>query len=303
MPTHFGLHDSPPYRNGFLSIGNFDGVHLGHQAILSTLVEKAKSEGSPATVLTFEPHPIQLLRPEFLPPKLSTLQNKTDLILGCGVDHVVVYPTDRSLLELGPEQFFEQIVLDHFHARGMVEGPNFYFGKNRAGTTETLEHLCTKNELSLEIVTPTRLGGKMVSSSEIRTNLQHGNVSQVVEQLGRPYSITGTVIQGDERGRKLGFPTANLGDIETQIPMPGVYAAVAQFGDQTRQAAVNIGANPTFGVESLKIEAHLLDFEGNLYGKQIRLEFTDRVRDVKTFESVDNLKRQVLEDIEIVRSL
>ncbi|QDT32584.1 bifunctional riboflavin kinase/FAD synthetase [Thalassoglobus polymorphus] len=303
MSTHLGLHDSPPYRDGYLSIGNFDGVHLGHRAILSKLVEKARAARTTSTVLTFDPHPIQLLRPEFLPPKLTTLEEKAELIQSCGVDHVVVYPTDHSLLELEPESFFKQIVLNHFQARGMVEGPNFYFGKNRAGTTETLQQLCFEHQMSLEIVSPTLLGELMVSSSEIRSNLKQGHVSLAASQLGRPYAISGVVIRGDERGRMLGFPTANLGEVETQIPKPGVYAAIARVGEKSWKAAINIGPNPTFGIVVQKIEAHLLDFEGDLYGQKICLDLIERVRDVKSFETVEELKQQVRKDIEQVQKM
>lgn len=303
MPVHYGLQDSSAYRNGFLSIGNFDGVHLGHQSILSRLVDRALEARTTSCVLTFEPHPLQVLKPEIAPPpRLTTLEEKTQLILGRGVDHVIVYPTDRNLLDSIAGEFFQKFVIDRFSAQGLVEGPNFYFGKGRAGTIETLRTLCNAHELSLDVVSPLRRGENMISSSAIRRMLAQGDVSAVAEQLGRRYSITGIVSEGEQRGRTLGFPTANLINVETLIPEDGVYAAVVRNEVGAWVAAVNIGPNPTFDVSEQKVEAHLLDFEGDLYGQPLRLEFVERIREVATFSDVHELKQQVENDIKKVKA-
>lgn len=297
MPLHNGLKNFVTDQNCFLSIGNFDGVHLGHRSILSRLVELAQSNNCQSVVLTFEPHPIQLLRPEFAPPRLTSLREKSDLILATGVDNVVVYPTDEALLNLTAEEFFQQIVVDHFQAQGLVEGPNFFFGKNRAGNVQSLAELCDTHEMSLNILSPLENSGEMTSSSAIRRAIENGEMRTARNQLGRAYSISGKVIQGDQRGRTIGFPTANLSDVETLIPADGVYAARVKLADKTYSAAVNIGPNPTFGIESKKIEAHLLNFNGDLYGTTLQLEFIQQIRSIQSFNSAEQLKQQINQDL------
>ncbi len=304
MPVHDGLQDSSAYRNGFLSIGNFDGVHLGHQSILSRLVDQTRAAGTVSCVLTFEPHPLEILKPEIAPPpRLTTLEEKARLILKQGVDHVIVYPTDRDLLNSTASQFFQKIVMDHFASQGMVEGPNFFFGKDRSGTTDTLQTLCITHEISLDVVSPLREGKEMISSSAIRRLLAQGNVGAAAQKLGRRYSITGVVSEGEKRGRTLGFPTANLTNVETIIPEDGVYAAIIRNEEGAWVAAVNIGPNPTFDVKERKVEAHLIDFEDNLYGQTIQLDFVERIRDVATFSDVNELKQQVENDITKVKTI
>lgn len=313
MPVHYELELAPDYRDGFLSIGNFDGVHRGHQEILGQLVRQAHSAGTSACVLTFEPHPIQLLRPESAPPRLTTLEQKTQLLQDCGVDEVVVYPTDHVLLELGAEEFFDRIVRGHFAARGLTEGPNFYFGKNRSGTIETLQSLCQREQMSLKVVEPALLDGEMVSSTAIRRAVEHGEITRANQQLGRPYSMIGRISPGAQRGRTLGFPTANLEEIETLIPGDGVYAAIACLPagvEQTERrargrwaAAVNIGSNPTFADQQCKVEAHLIGFAGDLYGMEIELVFLERIRAVQTFTSVESLKQQVRADVDAAQQI
>lgn len=315
MPVHYELELAPDYRDGFLSIGNFDGVHRGHQEILGQLVRQAHTAGASACVLTFEPHPIQLLRPEFTPPRLTTLEQKTQLLLERGVDNVVVYPTDHALLELDAEEFFDRIVRGHFAARGLTEGPNFCFGKNRSGTIETLRSLCQREQMSLKVVEPALLDGEMVSSTAIRRALENGEISEANRQLGRPYSMIGKISPGAQRGRTLGFPTANLEEIETLIPGDGVYAAIAslpagfeqtdlgQRGRGRWAAAVNIGSNPTFADQQRKVEAHLIEFAGDLYGMEIELLFLGRIREVQTFPSVETLKQQVRADVDAARQI
>lgn len=297
MPIHQGLSEAAPYRGCFLSIGNFDGVHRGHQAILSELANAAAKQGRQASVLTFEPHPIQLLRPEFVPPRLTTLNHKCDLILQAGIDHVVVYPTEKPLLELSAENFFEKIIQEHFQATGLVEGPNFYFGKDRGGNTETLQRLCQQASMELNILQPQLIDGRMISSSSIRESILAGKVDKVAEDLGRPYSIEGTIIKGEQRGRTLDYPTANLGNVETLIPGDGVYAARAIWNGESSLAAINIGPNPTFEQESSKVEAHLIGRNLDLYGKILTLEFIQRIREVRRFSSAEELKQQIEQDV------
>ncbi|NOX53093.1 MAG: bifunctional riboflavin kinase/FAD synthetase, partial [Planctomycetes bacterium] len=198
------------YRGGFVSIGNYDGVHRGHQAMVAKLVERARAAGVPAVVFTFEPHPIRLLRPQQAPPSLSTLDRKAELLAACGIDCLIAYPTDWELLRLTPQEFFERIIRTELQATGLVEGPNFFFGHNRAGNVETLRQLCQQADVDLEVVSPLKIGSQMVSSSRIRRLIAEGAIAEAVKLLGHPYRIRGRVGAGAGRGRRLGFPTANL---------------------------------------------------------------------------------------------
>lgn len=298
-----GFEDRDSYRGGLLSIGNFDGVHRGHQAIAGRLVDQARAQGTKAVVLTFEPHPATLLVPGKAPPRLATAARKAELLGQLGVDVVIEYPTNRELLELTPEEFFERIVLTEIQARGMVEGPNFFFGKDRAGDVRLLAELCRQAGLSFESLTMTESQGETVSSSAIRRHLLNGQVADAARMLGRLYGVEGIVTSGAGRGRDLEFATANLSQILTLLPAAGVYAAIATCRGERWGAAVNLGPNPTFGDETLKVEAHLLGFSGDLYGRSLQLEFVERIRETRTFPSSTELQRQVRQDIEQCRMI
>lgn len=298
-----GFDPNAGYQGGFLSIGNFDGVHRGHQQMMACLVRHAQNNGVPSAVFTFDPHPIQLLRPNECPPALTSLDQKAELIEACGVDFLVVYATDLRLLNLSAEEFFSSVVLDDFKARGLVEGPNFYFGRDRAGNTEVLQKLCSNAGIGLDIVPPVFVGASMVSSSVVRQLLIDGDVAQAGDLLGHRYRVVGRVSPGSERGAKIGFPTANLTHVVTVLPRDGVYAGIVYHQGQSHAAAVNLGPNPTFGEKRRKIEAHLLDFEGDLYGEALELEFVTRIRDTLTFPDADSLIRQLKQDVEQTRGV
>jgi len=303
MNVVHGLNAPHAYQGGFLSIGNFDGVHRGHQAMLATLVRSAASRNVPAVVFTFDPHPISLLRPEHAPPALSTISRRLELIAESGVDCTIVYPTDHRLLSLTPREFFEQIVQGEIAAAGLVEGPNFFFGHHRAGTIDTLREYCGEANIGLEIVEPVVVAGRMVSSSEIRRLIVAGDVSAAAELLGAPYVLRGVVCHGSERGRTIGFPTANLSEVATLIPRDGVYAGRAVVAGQSYAAAMNVGPNPTFEEQQPKLEVHLLDFEGDLYDQSLRVEFLQRLRDTTRFDSLELLCGQLRRDVDQARSL
>ena len=303
MELQRGFDNPAAYRGGYVSIGNFDGVHRGHQSIVSVLVAQARQAGVTAVVLTFDPHPIHLLRPQHAPPSLSTIDRKAELLQGCGVDCVIAYPTDEALLDLTPEQFFERIIRSELNVLGLVEGPNFFFGRDRAGDIETLHSLCDGAGLSLDVVPALQFGDRMVSSSAIRSDIAAGRVSHAVDLLGHPYRLQGNAVKGAERGSVLGFPTANLEQIETLLPADGVYAGMAQVSGTSLAAAVNIGHNPTFDEAMRKVEVHLIDFNGDLYGERLEVDLFERVRDIVQFDSVEALKQQLLNDVEQVRAV
>lgn len=290
-------------RGGAMTIGNFDGVHRGHSAIISQLNNFATQLDSPTIVFTFDPHPVRLLRPDQTPPPLTWTRRKADLLADLGVDVVVAYPTTHELLELSPREFFEQIICETIGAKAMVEGPNFFFGKDRAGNVETLAQLCQEKGMQLEIVKPLREGGNYISSSRIRNLIAEGDVQTAHEFLTQPYRIRGMVTHGAARGATIGFPTANLDAIDTLVPGHGVYAGRAHIESRWHWAAINIGPNPTFGEKISKVEVHVLDFDGTLYGKPLEVDFIERLRDIHQFDSPEQLIEQLKDDVAATRKI
>lgn len=302
MTVLFGFESPAQYRGGIVSIGNFDGVHRGHQAMLGSLVKTARDSGVPAVVLTFDPHPLELLRPDAAPPRLTTMAYRAELLQKFGVDTVIVLPTTKRFLTLSAEDFFHTIVRTELQAKGLVEGPNFYFGRNREGDISVLQQLCAEYALTLDVVSPEIMDGKLVSSSVIRALIEQGEVTDAGRLMGHKYRLEGDVVAGAQRGRTLGFPTANLAELATLAPANGVYAATTSLDGQQWAAAVNIGPNPTFGESSKKIEVHLLDFSGDLYGRRIEVDFLKRIRDVRKFSSASELMAQLQDDVRAVRA-
>ncbi len=282
---------------GAVTIGNFDGVHRGHARIVERLLVKAREVSGPAIVFTFDPHPVRLLRPEAAPPPLTWTDRKAELLGELGVTAVIAYPTDEELLALSPEDFFNRIVRERFDARAMIEGPNFFFGRGRAGNIEVLGQLCKTSGVSLEIVQPLEIDGQYVSSSRVRSAIAAGDVDLARHLLTCPYRIRGMVTHGAGRGSKIGFPTANVSAIDTLLPGQGVYAARAITTAGTSPAAVNIGPNPTFGEHALKVEVHLIGFAGSLYGQPLEVDFLARLRSIQPFVSVAELKAQLARDV------
>lgn len=302
MTVAHGFETPATYRRGFVSIGNFDGVHCGHQAMLATLVSRARAENVPAVALTFDPHPIELLRPDAVPPRLTTMPYRAQLLERFGVDRVIILPTTPRFLSMSAEDFFHTIVRTELQARGLVEGSNFFFGRNRSGNITTLKALCAQYQLQLDVIPPVTVDEQLVSSSVIRSLIDVGDISDAVRLLGHPYRLSGVVGSGSARGREIGFPTANLMQTETLVPGDGVYAAKVEMEGIVYPAAVNVGPNPTFGESAKKVEVHLLDYQGDLYGKRLDVDFLIRIRDVTRFTSVEDLQRRLLEDVGITRS-
>jgi riboflavin kinase / FMN adenylyltransferase len=291
-------------RNGAVAIGNFDGVHRGHARIVERLLEVAKSVSGPAVVFTFDPHPVRLLRPQQAPPPLTWSERKAELLAELGVDHVIAYPTDEALLQLSPGEFFERIVVERLRARAIVEGPNFCFGRDRTGDIKLLESLCNHANIMLKVVEPIRIGDEYVSSSRVRRLIEIGDVEQAAHLLTRPYRLRGMVRHGANRGARLGFPTANLDAIDTLLPATGVYAARAFLAEGAGvPAAVNVGPNPTFAEQAIKVEVHLIDWHGSLYGQPLEVDFLARLRDIQRFDNVECLTNQLRSDIERARSI
>ncbi len=297
---------TPPLPRSVVTIGNFDGVHRAHQQLLAQAGLFSAATGAPVVVLTFEPHPLAIVRPGKAPPRLSRPGQKLDYLREAGADIVVVARSEPALLDLDAERFVKEVIFERFHPIHIVEGPSFGFGRGRKGTSETLKQLASGLGCDVHILEPItlRVNGEtlLVSSSLVRKLLSEGKVRRAALCLGRPYALSGEVVKGDSRGRTIGFPTVNLATEDQLIPADGVYSGRAVTTDSRCVCAISIGHTPTFGGRERRVEAHLLDFDGDLYGQPISVEFSRRLRSQITFDSPEALARQVREDVRAVRS-
>jgi riboflavin kinase/FMN adenylyltransferase len=296
-----GVHDFPASARGaIVTVGNFDGVHLGHQSLLGRLRAKAGAAGVPALAITFDPHPVALLRPEAAPVPLLWLEREIALLREAGATEVAVFRTGPWLLELSAREFFDRIVTNQLAARGIVEGPNFAFGHDRRGDVGVLGAWCAQAGIDFEVVEAAVVDDRLISSSLIRECVSQGRVQEAARFLGRPHRIRGSVGQGAGRGTGLGFPTVNLAGIDTLVPAEGVYAGFARIDGQgpAWPAACNLGSNPTFGDQAQKVEAHLIGFTGDLYGRSVELDFLERLRSTRKFSGRDELLQQIQADVD-----
>ena len=296
-------------HEGVLSIGNFDGVHLGHASLLRQTRRLADQLGGPAIACLFDPHPISILRPDLAPKRLTSVQERARRMERLGVDFLVACRTSRELLNLSAESFFQALVRDNLKCRGLVEGENFCFGKDRRGDVDLLHTLCKQHDIEFRVAEMAASDGQMISSTRIRDLLAAGDVRTASQIMAAPHSMTGIVTRGDGRGRTIGFPTANLAEIDVVIPAPGVYAGIATLsgtpqGGTLHRAAIHIGKSPTFeSGESTKVEVHLIDFSGDLYGQTLSVQLVDRVRGVQRFDSAESLVAQLRKDIQSAQQL
>ena len=288
---------------GCIAIGNFDGVHRGHASMLQQLRSLGREISGPAVAITFDPHPIAVLRPEFTPPVLTTIEDRKRLLHQAGADEVIVLPVTSGLLEMTAEQFFHDVIVGKFKARGIVEGPNFHFGKDRRGDVDRLQELCRSQGIQCHIAKSFNDAGSMISSSRIRELICARAMTAAVELLGHPYRMSGTVRHGAGRGRTIGFPTANLAEIQTLLPAHGVYAGATEIDGNCYPVAVSIGPNPTFGEHREKVECHIDGFTGDLYDQKLAIDLLKEVRALQSFGSVNELISQINSDIEACRRI
>jgi riboflavin kinase / FMN adenylyltransferase len=287
-----------------VTIGNFDGVHLGHQALVAAAVERARAGGGVVVVLTFDPHPARVVSPDRAPAALSTPAQKEELLAGLGVDRLAVLPFDARVAGLDPEAFARQVLVGTLGARHVVVGETFRFGRRRAGDARGLAVLGERLGFDVRAIPPVVAEGEPISSSRVRDALARGDVRSARVLLGRPYFVDAVVVRGDGRGRAIGVPTANLEPENEVLPAPGVYAARCLVpGRRWSGAAVNLGHRPTFGGGPTTLEAHLLDFEGDIYGVRVRLEFLGRVRGEQRFEGAEALVARIRQDVAEARAL
>lgn len=305
----YGLDELPISELGsVLTIGNFDGVHLGHQRIVQVARERARQSGAHLLAVTFDPLPETVLAAAGPTELIVPTEVRYRLLLQCGTDFVVVAPTDRALLSLSPEDFVRRILLQKLHPVCVVEGPDFRFGHGRAGDLGRLRELGRKNDFEVADVEPVKLdlpgrGEVRISSSLIRELVRAGDMEGAGACLGRPYTLHGRVVGGEQRGRTLQYPTANIDAPGVVTPADGIYAGRAQLGGRDFAAAVSIGNKPTFGPKERTIEANLLDAEGQFYDLPIAVSFIRRLRDQIKFADAESLRRQIAKDVEDVRRI
>jgi riboflavin kinase/FMN adenylyltransferase len=296
-----------PLRAPCVAIGNFDGVHRGHQALVQTARAQASQGGGEAVVLTFDPHPAHFFAPHLAPPLIAPLERRLELLEAAGTEVVVIERFDAAFAALEAEPFVEEVLGRDLGARHVVVGYDFSFGHGRHGTPELLETLGRRLGMGVSVVPPVRADGVVCSSTKIREFVLEGRVEGAQLLLGRPFEITGEVVRGAGRGRGLGIPTANVRPEGELLPRTGIYAGWARTldGAVARPAAISIGTNPTFtpGGRDVTVEAYLLDFDGDLYGSRLRLELLAHLRDERRFSSVDELLVQIHKDIARTREI
>lgn len=287
-----------------LTVGTFDGVHRGHQAILQEVKRQALERGRESVVVTFHPHPLKVVKPEAAPKQLTTLEEKQVILDGAGVDRVVVLHFTPELREYPARQFVEQILIARLGLKDLVIGHDHGFGKGREGSVEMMRQLGEEHGFEVDLIAPVHLGGEPVSSSRIRSALEAGDIPEANHCLGRPYVISGEVIHGDHRGRELGFPTANLRvDPDKLLPAPGIYVGYVLIDSSLVPSLLHLGPRPTFPGAGPSVETYLLDWSGDLYGRTLKLKLCERIRDVLSFGSIDELVNQMRQDEQVGRAL
>lgn len=298
MRLFHGTDNADIARPTVLTLGVFDGLHLGHQLIMKTVVERAKQAGAVPTVITFEPHPRAVLHPESAPPLLQTFDQKIEALGVLGIEQTIIIHFDRKFSRIRAEDFLSEVVVKRLHAKEVYLGRGFAFGHEREGNIDLLRRVRDRLGFLADEVPEVRLRGTRIGSTRIRELLQQGRVNFARRMLGRPYGVEGPVVRGDERGAKLGFPTANLRPQNRVIPRGGVYVTAALIEGQWRRSVTNIGTRPTFGESNQQtVETHVLNWSGSLYSDVLRVRFLHRLRAEKKFGSVDELKSQIARDV------
>jgi riboflavin kinase / FMN adenylyltransferase len=289
----------PPLpRGSTVTVGSFDGMHLGHQAVLREIAERARAASRVSVLVTFEPHPLEVVNPQAAPPILMTGPERGEFLAQTSLDYVVLLRFDQRLARLSPEEFVRRILLDRCQMRELVIGHDHGFGRGRSGDVETLRQLGAVQGFDVDVVPAVDFGERHVSSSLIRRAVAGGDLATAAGMLGRPYRVSGRVEEGQRRGRQIGVPTINLGEIPPQklLPPDGVYAVRVEWRGGRSGGMMNQGARPTFRDGRRTLEAHLFDFDGDLYGEWVRVEWIERLRDIQAFGSIEALQQQLQRD-------
>jgi riboflavin kinase/FMN adenylyltransferase len=289
----------------FLAIGVFDGVHRGHQAVISTSADHARAANGTPVVVTFDPHPEKVLRPQAAPHLLTATQHKISLIRALGVEHLLIISFDKQFAATEPEDFVQKLVAHSKPLREICVGHEWSFGKNRRGNLDLLKKLGAKFDFDVVGIPPVKINGAVVSSTAIRQAIEKGDFAKAAEMLGREYTILGTVTRGDNLGKKIGFPTANLSAHSEQFPPNGVYVAEARIDGELHRGVINLGIRPTVssGKSERVLEIHLFDFNRDIYGHDVEVRFLKFLRPEKKFENLDALVQQIRHDVEQAQQL
>jgi len=298
MRLFHGTDNADISRPTVVTLGVFDGLHLGHQLIMKTVVERARAIGAVPTVITFEPHPRAVLHPASAPPLLQTFDQKIEALSVLGIEQTIIIHFDQAFSQIRAEDFLRVTVVDRLHAKEVYLGRGFFFGHNREGNIDLLRRVSERLGFFADEVPEVRLRGKRIGSTRIRELLSAGRVNLARRMLGRPYGVEGPVVRGASRGQGIGFPTANIHPHNRVIPRGGVYVTATLIGGAWRRSVTNIGIRPTFddGNEA-SVETHLMNWSGDLYGDVVRVRFLYRLRDEKKFGSIDELKGQIKRDV------
>ena len=294
---------SGPFTYPVVALGNFDGVHVGHQILFKKAAEIASEKKGTSIAFTFEPHPLKVIAPEKVPPLLTHFHKKMELIEACNIDSVICADFTRQFADQRPRDFSENILKGKIGAKEVVVGFDYAFGRGREGTIPYLKKMGEEFGFVVHVVDPFQLDGLTVSSSHVRELIEAGNMESARKFLGRHYSIVGPVISGHKTGQAIGFPTANIDTSKVQIPGTGVYAVRMIYQDNSFDAVANIGFNPTFHRDRLSVEVHIFDFNQVIYGKEVEVEFISRIRSEIEFKSKDELVVQIKKDIETAKVL
>jgi riboflavin kinase/FMN adenylyltransferase len=290
-----------PFKNAVITIGNFDGVHLGHQALFRQVVKKARELSGTSIAMTFEPHPIRVLKENDHPPLITLYEQKVELIAKQGLDVLICIPFTREVAAIMPKEFVEDILLKRIGMKAIVVGGDYAFGKNREGNLDLLKNYAADHGFEVIVadwIQISKFSQRRISSTKIRRLIMEGKVEDAPDLLGRHYQIRGNVVAGRHRGAKsLGFPTANIKLNDELCPRMGVYAVTVEFDGKEYKGVANIGYSPTFDDHIFTVEVHILDFDQNIYGQRIRVNFIKRIRDEIKFASTDELSRQIKKDI------
>ena len=289
----------PHLPNGStVTVGSFDGVHLGHQAVLQEIGRRARAAGRASVLVTFDPHPLEVVNPGAAPPLLTTGAERLEILVQSPLDYVLLLRFDRYLAGLTPEGFVRDVLLERCAVRELVIGHDHGFGRGRSGDVETLRQLGAIEGFQVDVVEPVDYAGQHVSSSRIRRAVAGGDLFTAGAMLGRPYGVVGQVGEGERRGRTLGVPTINLTGVSPRklLPPDGVYAVAVEWREGRAEGMMSQGPRPTFQDGRRTLEAHLFDFSGNLYGEWVRIEWVERLRDIERFETIEQLKAQMEQD-------
>jgi riboflavin kinase/FMN adenylyltransferase len=301
MKIFESLNMNEQFANPVLTIGNYDGIHIGHRKIIARVREKAREMSGTAMLMTFHPHPLSVLKPDTYTRLIIPLHLKKRLIEECGIEVMLIIPFDEEFKSITPEMFVRDILKNKLGVKAVIIGYDFKFGKGGVGNVKMLTELAQKYGLHVEVMEAVTIDGEKVGSNAIRKLIMNGDVKKAAQFLDRPHMIEGVIVKGENRGKNMGFPTINLDTFNELVPKNGVYMTEVELEGKRMPAVTNIGFNPTFDGKKFLVETHVLNFSGNLYGREVAIYFHERIRDEIKFDGIDKLKERIAKDVAVAR--